>query len=255
MKTISVCIPSKGRPQVKTLRVCPWATLYVAPDEAEQYRAQNPGANVHECAEGVQGNIARVRNYILRTEFGKGASAVCMMDDDINSIFCFRATPDGYGYEKDRKRVEDFAAFLEKYTAFAEELGVTLWGLNCIPSNRAYRHGTPFSFENIVLGPFSVHLTDAFRYDEDIPLKEDYDLFLQHIEKERRVLRLNFAGYENGASDGKPGGCSFQRNVTQEKRQFEMLRIKWGGAIVTEDRHKVQAFDFNPIIHNPVQGA
>lgn len=255
MRTISVAIPSKGRPKVKTLRFCPWATLYVAPDEEEAYRKQNQTATIHACEKGVQGNIARVRNYILRTEFARGASAVCMMDDDIASMFCWQATPDRYGYEKNRLSGDTFAAFLEKYTSFAEELGCTLWGVNCIPSNRAYRHGSPFSLENIVLGPFSVHLSNRFTYDEEMPLKEDYDMFLQHVEAERRVLRLNFAGYENGASDGKPGGCSFQRNVGQEKRQFEMLRRKWGGGTVVEDRHKVQAFDFNPIIHNPIAGA
>ena len=255
MKTVSVCIPSWGRPDVRTLRICPSARLYVDAGQAEEYRMRNPSAEIVECAPGIHGNIARVRNHILRTEFGRGAAAVCMMDDDISSIFCWHATPDGYGYNKRRLSGDGFLAFVEKYTALAEELGFSLWGMNCIPSNRAYRHGTPFSFENIVLGPFSCHLSSDFLYDETIPLKEDYDIFLQHIERERGVLRLNFAAYENGASELKKGGCSGQRNKAEEKRQFIDLQRKWGGAIVTRDRHAMKAYDINPIIRNPIEGA
>lgn len=257
MRRIAVCIPSFGRAgAVKTLRFCQTARLYVDEGEAEAYRTRHQGADLAVCPRGIHGNIGRVRNYILKEEFSRGASAVCMMDDDISRIFVYRVGADGFGYVRDRLEGEDFLGFIEKYTALAEELGCSFWGMNIMPANRLYKHGTPFSFEKPVLGPFCVHLSARFQYDESLSPKEDYDIFLQHLEAERKVLRLNFACYENGGSGLKRGGCSFERNAAKERRLFMALQRKWGGAIVQhESRNGRKAFDINPIIKNPIKGA
>lgn len=69
---ISVCCPSYKRPKVETLEYLPFCKVYVDGKEFDEYKKQNPGATIIKCKDGVQGNVARVRNYILDTEFRGG---------------------------------------------------------------------------------------------------------------------------------------------------------------------------------------
>lgn len=252
MSTISVCIPSYKRPdRVKTLKVAPFASLYVDESEEDEYRRCNPGARVVSMPSGVQGNIARVRNWILDHE---GSDAVCMMDDDITQFGEFVGRTDYFGYVRRRIEGEDFARFLERNTALCEDLGLHLWGVNVQAANRLYHQGIPFSLTKPVLGPFSVHVRSEVRYDESMPLKEDYDLFLSHLLKYRGVLRLNMAWYANGGSKGAKGGCASMRSTSEESRQLGMLERKWGSKVVGTDRTSKKGFDFNPKLNPPLRG-
>lgn len=253
MSEISVCIPSYKRPgKVQTLKIAPFASLYVDEGEADEYAKNNPGAKIVPMPEGIQGNIARVRNWILDNE---EADAVCMMDDDITSFGEFVGRSDHFGYERRKLAGDDFARFLERNTALCEDLGFALWGVNVQAANRLYHQGLPFSFTKPVLGPFSVHVKSGIRYDESIPLKEDYDLFLSHLLKYRGVLRLNMAWYANGGSKGAKGGCASMRSTAEERRQFELLVAKWGSDVVRNDNSSKKAFDFNPKLKPPLKGA
>lgn len=247
MPSISVCIPSYKRPSnVKTLQICPWAKLYVDENEADEYRNGNPNANVIEIPNGIQGNIARVRNYILQEEFANGADAVCMMDDDIRHFGLFHGDERGFGYVREWITGEEFGKFVERGTELCDDMGLTMWGVNIIEANRQYHQSEPFSLVKPILGPFSVHLSNDYRYDESIPLKEDYDMFLQHLLRERAVLRMNMAFYVNGGSDTAIGGCAASRNVKSEQRQFDMLRKKWGGANRQEGRREQAGIRLQP---------
>ena len=97
------------------------------------------------------------------------------------------------------------------------------------------------------------------RYDETLPLKEDYDMVLQTMNKYRRALRSNFLNF-NFAQHTNIGGCATYRTVEREKAQFELLRKKWGSRIVRTDtgeskqKVKKQGYDINPIIKIPIKG-
>ena len=84
---IRVCVPSYRRPEVLTLRYLPFAAVYVDKSEEGVYRACNPGAEIIACPEGIQGNLCRVRNYIMRSEFANGADVVAILDDDYSGLF------------------------------------------------------------------------------------------------------------------------------------------------------------------------
>lgn len=255
---ISICSPSYRRPKVKTLKIIPDLKIYVDKTDEEEYKKQNPSANIIVCEDGIQGNVARVRNYILDKEFEGGADAVCLVDDDLKGIYCFDVNEQtNFGYV--RNEIEDIESFVQKYTEICQELGFKLWGVNCNSDAISYRHYSPFSFVSVILGPFCVHLKNEVRYDCRLPLKEDYDIALQHLNKYRGILRLNFAHYMCNQSN-LAGGCSMQRNMIQEKRQFELLQKKWGNGIVKRDTSnkgrskKVKSFDYNPIIKVPIKG-
>lgn len=257
---ISVCCPSYKRPIVKTLKYLPFCKVYVDGSEYDDYVQQNPNANIIRCADGVQGNVARVRNYILDQEFANGADAVCIVDDDLSGVYWFDVDKQtNYGYIRKLIEADCFLDFLEQNSEMCFDMGFRLWGVNCNSDAMSYMHYTPFSMSSIILGPFCCHLKNDIRYDEMLPLKEDYDLAIQHLNKYRGILRLNGYHYLCEQSTNK-GGCAAMRNRKREQEQFELLQKKWGSNIVREDKSnkgktkKVKVFDYNPIIKVPIKG-
>lgn len=255
---ISICSPSYKRPKVKTLEYLPFCRIYVDPKEYTQYRKENPKGDIVKCDKGIQGNVARVRNYILDQEFANGADAVVIVDDDMTTM--------GY-YEgstiKKKLDTEDFLPFVEKYTLMALDMGVKLWGVNVNFDPQCYRTNTPFSTLSFIGGPFGCFLKgNICRYDEALPLKEDYDMTIQQIRTYRAVLRVNKFHYIVKQSK-QAGGCAAMRNLETEMEQLKLLQKKWGSRIVkldTQDRNhkskkdRISTFDYNPVIRVPIKG-
>ena len=90
-------------------------------------------------------------------------------------------------------------------------------------------------------------------------MKEDYDMTLQQLNKERVVLRVNSYHYCCKQSTNV-GGCASYRNREHEHEQLMMLQKKWGSGIVKVDdtnkgrSEKRKLADYNPIIHVPIGG-
>jgi hypothetical protein len=158
---------------------------------------------------------------------------------------------------------ESWDEFLSRGTLMAMEIGAFMWGVNLSNDKQIYRQYTPFSLSSPVLGPFSVQIPGSEpRYDLGLPLKQDYDLFIQHMNRYRKVLRWNRYFYMARIAE-QPGGTSVHRSMAKEVADFEALRRKWGSKIVRRDTgtggHKKEttrkrAFDFNPIIRIPIKG-
>lgn len=263
-KEIAICCPSYKRPYVETLKYLPFCKVYVAPEEYENYLEFNPKYkdNIVKCPKGIQGNVSRIRNYILDTEFENGADIVCIVDDDLKAIEHFEMSEDGaYAYEKIKVKAEEFVDFVYRYSMLCYQWGFKMWGVNINSDTMSFRHYTPFSTNSVVLGVFGCFLKGMeCRYDEALPLKEGYDLFIQNCNKYRGVLRLNGYHYSCRQSEQK-GGCAMYRNMEREKEQFEMLQKKWGSKIVrldTSNKGKSKKdrkyIDYNPIIKIPIKG-
>ena len=257
---ITINSPSYKRPDgVDSLKYLPQTRIWVDAIEFKDYKKENPGAEIISCKKGIQGNLCRVRNHILESEFSRGIDAVLLIDDDMQYI--------GYHFEKKRCRLDSemVPVFLQKYCLVAKELGAKLWGLNCNQDKQSYREYTPFSMVSYIGGPFSVHFPNPLRFDEKLFLKEDYDLTLQHLNKYRRVLRLNKFFYvvkQGGSGTGQKGGQANFRNISIERNQIKLLIKKWGDRIVKIDDGKSRShsttknkkFDVNPIIKAPIRG-
>ena len=203
--------------------------------------------NVIGVPNEVQGNISRVRNYILDNYNEKN---IVMLDDDFNSIGVFE------GNKLKKLDEEGVYNMIQKGFLMAEDLGVKLWGLNIISDKGSYREYTPFNTNAMILGPFNGHLKHNLRYDEKIPLKEDYDLSLKMLNKYRKTLRLNMYHY-NSEQNTIKGGCAVYRNTETENEQFNLLVKKWGSKIIKRDKKadkKQKHFDINPIIKVPIKG-
>lgn len=253
---ISVCCPSYKRPKVETLDYLPFCRVYVDCKEADEYIKQNKGADIVACPEGVQGNLCRVRNYIIEQELKKN-DAVLIVDDDLKGIY--------YHEHLERHLVESdcFLSFLEKYSIMAKDMGAFFWGVNVNPDPQCYREYTPFSTKSYIGGPFQCFLKGGeCRYDENLPLKEDYDMTLQQLNKYRVVLRVNKFFYDCKQSE-QAGGCATYRNLEREKEQLLLLQKKWGSKIVKFDpcsdrshsgKKVKKNIDYNPVIKSPIKG-
>lgn len=261
---ISINIPSYRRAgNVKTLEYIPFAKVWVDEGEYDAYKKGNPDAEIVSCPKGIQGHgVPRVRNYIMDKEFESGADVVAILDDDFTCLERYDIEEGTtFGYNRTRLVTDDILPFLEKYSLMAKELGAKFWGVNCNSDGMAYRHYTPFSTVSYIGGPFQVFLKgNRCRYDENIPLKEDYDMTLQQLNLERVVLRVNAYHYICKQSTNA-GGCAALRNREEEERENMMLQKKWGSKIVKFDftnkgKSKKERVwkDYNPIIKPPIKG-
>lgn len=259
---ISVNAPSYKRAnKVLTLDYLPFCRIWVDCREYDEYKKNYPNSDIVSCPDGVQGNLCRVRNWILKKEFERGMDVVLIIDDDLGAVRYFSYDEvEKSGYKVNVVEKEDFLTFVEKYSIIANDLGAKFWGLNCNADPMAYRHNSPFSTISYIGGPFQCFLKgNRCWYDERLPLKEDYDMTLQQLNIERVALRVNSYHYICKQSVNA-GGCATYRNRDREREQFELLQKKWGSKIVKSDgsnkgrTDKQKMFDYNPIIVAPIKG-
>ena len=95
---ISINCPSYKRPYVETLEYLDYCKVWVAENEYEDYIKANPGfeKNIISVPNEVQGNLCRIRNYILDKELPEN-DVVVIIDDDLKRMLRFE--PKGnYGY-------------------------------------------------------------------------------------------------------------------------------------------------------------
>lgn len=232
--------------------------MYVDHKEYDEYVENNrESSNIISCEEGIQGNLCRIRNHIMSKEFNEGADVVLIIDDDMKGI---------YYWEKNQKNLvkeKDVLNFIWKHSILAMDMGVYFWGININQDKQIYREYTPFSFLSYIGGPFQCFIKGGgIQYDEGLPLKEDYDMTLQQLNRHRRVLRLNKFFYIVKQSE-QSGGCATYRNSKREMEQLEALQKKWRDKIVKKDINKrshnlkvdTRAHeDYNPIIKVPIKG-
>lgn len=223
----------------------PFVKLVVSERESEEYLKN--GNNIIICPNEVQGNVCRVRNWILDNLY-EDADCIVIIDDDCSYI--------GRWQDQKRKKFtpDELQEFCEIKSILCRDFGYKLWGLNCLTDKGCYREYTPFGTKQFIGAPFSAHLKESeIRFDEELPLKEDYDITLQHIQKYGGLLRINFAHYEVKQSE-QEGGCASYRNLEFEKSQFYDLQTKWGKDIVQRDKNSKKSFDYNPILKVPIKG-
>lgn len=258
---ISINCPSYKRPYVETLEYLPFCKVWVDHKEYDEYIKANPGfeKNIISCPEGIQGNLCRIRNYILDEEFKNGADVVLIIDDDMKGVYHFEVE-DGYAYTEKLVEADEFLDFIEKYSLLCDEFGFKFWGVNVNKDALNYKHCMPFNTKAYIGGPFQCFLNNPLRYDENLPLKEDYDMTLQQCRKYRGCLRVNKYHY-NCKQSKQAGGCATYRNYIREQEQLKLLEKKWGSDIVKQDNSKQAKskkkkvnIDYNPIIHIPIKG-
>jgi len=241
--------PSYKRSEgVKTHLLIPDVIYCVAENEKKDYLKH--GYNIETMPNEVNGNIARVRNYMLK-HFVKDKGII--IDDDIEGLKMWTKK---YGVITTID-IEDIEEFIEQGFNLCKEFGARLWGINILGDKGSYREYTPFSLTNPISASFMGFLKTDLKFDERIPLKEDYDYCIQNMNKYRKVLRLNYIHMIK--KDHKNlGGCADYRTIEKEKEQLKILQNKWGKNIVKNDfkasNKRKESFDINPILKIPING-
>lgn len=250
-----IAVPSYKRAgKVETIKSIPSSNIFIHKSEYEAYKKFYKKENLVVMPDGLKGNVAKVRNFIL--DYGEDATVTCMIDDDLLYLAYWEN-----GESHPLALEKEVYDFIYKYSVIAMDLGVHLWGINVAPDQRFYPVDMPFKFIAYISASFSCHIEPKLRYDERFPLKEDYDFVLQNLNIYRRVLRVNKYYYVM-KHQTQTGGCATYRNVEREREQLFLLQKKWGKKIVRADTlkssrgrsEKVRKFDINPLIYPPIKG-
>jgi hypothetical protein len=240
-----VYCPTYKRPlTIRTHKCYENVTYVVCESQIDEYKKNNPNLNYWVVPDTAQGNLSRIRNYILDNSEVK---KILLLDDDVKN----------FG-SRESLKINNYTSgeideFIEYAFDIADQFGVKFFGIN--PAGKtdfgAYRAFNPFSFRAYCGGPFQAHNNNACRYDENLPLKEDYDMTLQVIYKYGKLLRFNMMFIENDFQT-LTGGCQQIRNIEREKQNFTALQKKWGTNIVRKDNsYDSIGFDLNPILQIP----
>lgn len=227
----------------------------IAENEYQGYIKNNPECKFIKCSDKAQGNVARIRNWIL-DNFLSEHDWLVILDDDVKHISIWEENENVVLTEK------EVYVFMEKYSRVAEEWGIKFWGININPDKQGYKEQMPFSCKQFIGGPAQAFSKDfGLRYDERFTLKEDYDLTIQALNRYRRILRVNKAHYVCKQVI-QAGGCASDRSLKKEKEQMKLLQKKWGTKMIKEmsrghiakNRKKTKNYQINPIINVPIKG-
>lgn len=207
--------------RVATLKVTPWAKIFVPEAQADNYR-EYYGESVVVVPDEKDGNIAFKSNYILDT-LCQEWEYIVLLDDDITQI--------GYWSEGHRHTAspDHLKWFFPHFFHVAESLGVRLWGINQAQDPMFCQAYKPFSLLSGVLGPLTCHIDPVLRFDPNMMFKEDYDFWFQNILRYRHTLRVNRYHYLlNHAT--KTGGAVSMRTHEREREAAKRMMDKWGSS-------------------------
>lgn len=223
MKTISVISPSYRRHKIAmSHKLFKYNFFYaVREEEADLYKHLETELLVIPSSANVK-CISTTRNWILEN---KPTDYILTVDDDISQI--------GKISNFERRHLNTQEIYQMIYLGFnlAEQMESGIWGININSDPKAYYRTTPLKLSNVILGPLTGFLDTSLRYDTELNLKEDYDMFLQQNRKHKKCLRLD--QYHYVCDHFKlNGGCQTYRTKEEEKRQNELLMKKWGSEIV-----------------------
>lgn len=243
--------PSYKRPEKSiTQKNYPFIKLVVRESDAEEYLKN--GNDIVVCPDSAQGNVSRVKNWMLDNLFDEDTDCIIFMDDDCSGIFRWEK------HKKIKLLSDELLEFGELGAILCDDWGFKMWGLNAVSDKRNWREGCPFMTLSFVGSPFHGHMKGTeIRYDEELSLKEDYDITLQHIMKYKGALRINWMCYDvkQGISgSGQSGGCASYRNNTKEGEQFKRLQQKWGSKVIRKDTTSKRSVDWNPMMNVPLRG-
>jgi hypothetical protein len=236
-----------------THKILPDVTYVVSESEKDDYLKSGEHNRFWFVPPSAQGNLCRIRNYILDNSKSK---KILLLDDDHTR----------FGRWENNKRTvvdtEQIMEFIADMFELCDQGDFKFWGVLPNNDNMSYRNHTPYSLSSYVGGPWQGFNDCALRYDENLPLKEDYDMTLQVLNKYRKLLRANYFIYYP-KQHNNTGGCAVYRNTIREVEQLKLLKKKWGSRIVKDgSKHSIgkttnresATEDINPIISIPIKG-
>ena len=186
---MQIAVPSKGRPDSTTTQnILPSAVFYVPESELHQYKTFLPDTKVVSIPIEVNG-ITKTRNWILKN---CGDYRVVFIDDDVKFH--------GYNLMKNKqvKRISiDSEQFwlneCEKLFDITDQLGYKIFGIKTESSPISQYEYYPIRFKSYVTASFMGMINDgSYYFDENYPVKEDYEICLRHIKDRGGILSAQY---------------------------------------------------------------
>jgi hypothetical protein len=190
------------------------ATWVVPPGQQTAYSR----AGVHAEPIGSATSVAKARNAALEAAFEHYATCI-MLDDDLTRLRW--ALKPGTNSVRELA-FEDAATHIVH--SLAEEPTCRLAGANS--TDNAYFVRKAFSTRLFIPTAFMVVEPNPLRFDEQLPMREDYDYCCQHIEKFGSALRCNRV-LPSFTYKTNSGGMQEHRTEETSERSIEILTAKW----------------------------
>ena len=246
----NIYIPSYNRADlVRTYEYLETGHIIVPKSQEKEYKKRY-GKAVITIPDKQDGFVAKKRNAVLdliKENETNGYGWIC--DDDFIALKRKK--------ENIKMSGEECLEHFERIQIMAQDMGAMYGGFDYSSDNMKLKDMTPFGLTHTISGSFMGFLNNELRFDERIPLKEDYDYSIQNCNIYRKVLRINNA-YMVKKDHANKGGCAGYRTIEREKEQLKLLQKKWGNKIVKTDvrqrGNKIRTFDLNPIIRIPIKG-
>lgn len=234
---IKYAIPSYNRADgVLTLDYLSEAFIYVSPQDYPKYVKCNPkhADRIVAVPDGVQGKgKAHAMNYLLDVLWDDETDAIVFIDDDISTLMMH--VKNGKDVERDEF---SFYEICENYCRLAKEWGCGMWSFNLNSDPMTYDEFKPFRLHAYLDGGCQgIVQNDGLRYDEELTVKEDVDMFLQQIQKYHKALRVERYYLKKRSFEGGGGSQAFRSKET-EQEQFKAMQKKWGSDIIRPNKPK-----------------
>jgi hypothetical protein len=218
-----IAIPSKGRAGgVKSQKVIPASVVYVPALEVEAYRAAGT-MNVVGVPNEVRG-ITKTRNWILKNT---NDPHVVMIDDDVKL--------QGYVKLHERKSQHkkmneaEWVSEFEKLFDLTHDLNYRIWGVATQSAPRSVYPYRPFLWKSYITASCMGIINDGRTYfDEEFPVKEDYELNLRCIKEDGGIVAARHIYWENSHWHDE-GGCKEYRTQKMEADCIRRLKQMYPG--------------------------
>lgn len=226
-----VAVPSKGRPgKCKTIDFMPDAVLFVPEVEAEAYRKCFPKTEVIGVPQEVRG-ITRTRNWILDNVDDPD---IVMVDDDLMVCGWTECLPEN-GKMRKMKADEARAAFARLFEV-TRDLGYRIWGVATQAALRSIYPYKPFLWQSYITAScMGICGESGIRFDENFPVKEDYEIGLRCVKEDGGIVAARFMYWQNEHWT-TAGGCKDYRTQEMEADCIARLMKMYPGMIRRVER-------------------
>lgn len=225
-----VAIPSKGRAgKLRSQAILPSASVFVPKLEAAAYRRAG-AKNVVEVPDLIRG-ITATRNWILKHAKDR---RVVMIDDDVRAhgwthLFARHAVHEPLD---EKTWLGEFVKLFE----LTEQLRFRIWGVRTDSATRAAYPYFPFRFRSYVTAScMGIVNTGRVAFDEDYPVKEDYELCARCITEDGGILSAQYLFWQN-THYHDPGGCHDYRTEAMERAAIKRLCRTYPGLVRAVER-------------------
>jgi hypothetical protein len=222
---MQIAIPSKGRGgTTSSQKVLPAAVFYVPAGEVHTYRTTCK--NIVAVPNDVKG-ITSTRNWILKNS---DSPRIVFIDDDV-VVAGYTKLYKEKGKQKTLRNEESWIVEFQKLFDITEQMGWKIWGLKTESALRSVYPYKPFNFRSYVTASCMGIINDGSMYfDEDFPVKEDYEICLRHVKKYGGIFAARHLHWQNKHWETE-GGCKNYRTQTMEAECIKKLVEKYPGMV------------------------